>query len=81
MYSVSVCKGCGRTIESKFLYCPWCGFSRVSHDEDDTLDVLFNKFEELQRDSRRQHLQEMENQLDVLEQELTVLALSAEMHK
>ena len=80
MYNISVCKGCGRTLNKDFLYCPWCGYSRVSHDEE-SLDVLFNQFEENRKDVRRKQLHEMERQLEDLEQELSVLVLSAEMHK
>ncbi|MBP5602489.1 MAG: hypothetical protein J6X78_07150 [Treponema sp.] len=80
MYDICVCKGCGRTLDKKFLYCPWCGYSRVSHDEE-SLDVLFNQFEENRKDVRRKQLHEMERQLEDLEQELSVLVLSAEMHK
>ena len=80
MYNMCVCKGCGRTLEKKFVYCPWCGYSRVSHDEE-SLDVLFNQFEENRKDVRRKQLHEMERQLEDLEQELSVLVLSAEMHK
>ncbi len=75
-----VCKGCGRSIQSEFLYCPWCGFSRVSREEE-TLDVLFNKYEQLQKISRRKQLQDMEMELESLEEELSVLVLSSEMSK
>lgn len=75
-----VCKGCGRSIQSEFLYCPWCGFSRVSREEE-TLDVLFNKYKQLQKISRRKQLQDMEMELESLEEELSVLVLSSEMSK
>lgn len=79
MHSLAVCTGCGRTIQEDFLYCPWCGYSRVSQEE--TLDVLFNRFTEKNKDDRRQKLYEMERELDKMEKELSVIALSAEMHK
>ena len=81
MYSISVCQGCGRTIQKDFLYCPWCGFSKVSESKEDSLDVLFNKFAQLKKDSRRKQLCDMEKKLDDMERELSVLVLSAEMHK
>ena len=80
MNTKSVCKGCGRTIQSEFLYCPWCGYSRVSEPED-SLDVLFNRFRENRKDERRKQLHALERQLDDLKQELDVRVLSAEMHK
>lgn len=81
MYNISVCKGCGRTIDGKFLYCPWCGFSKVTHEHEDSLDELLNRYKEKQKNTRRQYLYEMEQQLDELENELSVLVLSTEMHK
>ncbi len=81
MYSISVCQGCGRTIQKDFLYCPWCGFSRVSENKGDSLDDLLNKFAQCKKDSKRQHLCDLERQLDDMEKELSVLVLSAEMHK
>ena len=68
-------------IEKKFLFCPWCGYSRVSHEDEESLEMLFSQFEENQKDNRRKQLYEMERQLDNLEQELSCLVLSAEMHK
>lgn len=80
MNELAVCAGCGQTINGKFLYCPWCGFSRVSKKED-SLDILFNRYKEKQKEIRRKQLEEMEQQLNQLEEQLSVLALSAEMHK
>jgi len=80
MNTMAVCKGCGRAIDGKFSYCPWCG--RAKHDvETDSMDVLFNRFAEKQRNNRRQQLYEMEKELESLENELSILVLSAEMHK
>ncbi|MCR4733905.1 MAG: zinc ribbon domain-containing protein [Treponema sp.] len=81
MNAISVCQGCGRTIQKDFLYCPWCGFSRVTEDKNNSLDILFDKFVQLKKESRRQHLYDMEQKLDDMEKELSVLELSAEMHK
>lgn len=75
-----ICNGCGREIQKEFLYCPWCGNSRVSHEED-SLDILFNRYETLQKISRKKQLQQMQMQLNELEEELAVFALSAEMAK
>ena len=76
-----ICKGCGRAIQSEFLYCPWCGNSRVSKESEESLEVLFNRYELMQKISRKKQLQEMEMQLDELEEELSVYVLSAEMAK
>ena len=47
MNTMAVCKGCGRIIDGKFSYCPWCGRSEVAVVEE-SLDVLFKRYEEKQ---------------------------------
>ena len=42
---------------------------------------MFDRFEENQKNTRKQHIYEMERELDELEKELSVLVLSTEMHK
>lgn len=82
MKSVCVCKECGRTIEKEFIYCPWCGMSRIGvADNQEVLDSVFLKLEEKQADDRQKRLRKLETQLDELERDLDVLVLSAEMHK
>ena len=82
MKSVCVCKECGRTIEKEFIYCPWCGMSRIGvADNQEVLDSVFLKLEEKQADDRQKRLRKLEIQLDELERDLDVLVLSAEMHK
>ena len=62
-----ICSGCGKLIDNKFYYCPWCGFSRMEQEK--------------QFQKRNNQLEKMEEQLDSLEHELSILVLSAEMHK
>ena len=81
MKSVCVCRLCGRTIESEFIYCPWCGQSRLQEDDRAVLDRVFQQLEVKQADDRARRLQKMEQELDALEKDLSVLVLSAEMHK
>ncbi|MFA6856241.1 MAG: hypothetical protein WCR31_03435 [Treponema sp.] len=81
MKSVTVCRGCGRTIDNDFIYCPWCGYSRVACDDSASLNAVFNQLEHLQSDSCSQQINKMEKQLNKLEHELDTLVLSAEMHK
>ena len=81
MKPVCVCSSCGRTIDSDFIYCPWCGQSRLEDDDKASLDAVFRQLEEQQQDDRQKRLLRMENRLDELEKDLNVLALSAEMHK
>jgi hypothetical protein len=81
MKSVCVCRGCGRTIENDFIYCPWCGLSRVTEDDRQSLDAVFTQLERMQSDNREKRVSNMESRLSRLEKELSALALSAEMHK
>jgi len=81
MTTVHVCSGCGRTINSEFLYCPWCGMSMVPEDDKKSLDAVFTQLEHIQVRNRDERLSHMHMQLDKLERELNTLVLSAEMHK
>jgi len=82
MKAVCVCKECGRTIEKEFIYCPWCGISRIGvTDNQEVLDSVFTQLEEKQADDRNKRLRKLETQLEELEKDLDVLVLSAEMHK
>ena len=81
MKAVCVCKECGRTIEEQFIYCPWCGVSRLAVNSAAVLDSVFQQLEEKQMDDRTKRLHKMESKLQELEKDLDVLVLSAEMHK
>ncbi|BDC92984.1 hypothetical protein SAMN04487977_1134 [Treponema bryantii] len=76
-----ICGGCGKLIDKKFYYCPWCGKSRVVQEKDDSAELRYAKFKEKQFQKRYNQLEKMEEQLDSLEKELSILVLSAEMHK
>ncbi|MBR7064630.1 MAG: hypothetical protein IKI31_05760 [Treponema sp.] len=81
MKLVTVCRGCGRTIDNEFVYCPWCGYSRLASDDESSLEAVFNQLETIQIDSRNKKIDNMERQLIELETELNTLVLSMEMHK
>ena len=76
-----ICGGCGKLIDKRFFYCPWCGKSRVTQEKDDSAELRYAKFKEKQFQKRYNQLEKMEEQLDDLEHELSILVLSAEMHK
>lgn len=81
MNSVCVCGGCGRTIDSEFIYCPWCGQSKLKNDDKAAFDLVFKNLEKKQAENRERRLASLEKKLDDLEQDLSILALSAEMAK
>lgn len=75
---MAVCGGCGRSVDSNFRFCPWCGVSRTSSKNEKEAE------EELNIDIENKRLEkfdEMESRLEQLEEELEVLVLSAEMAK
>ena len=76
-----ICKDCGKLIDSTFLYCPWCGYSRIRRNEKTSANLRYLEFLRQQEENRKRQLRQMENQLNDLEKELSVLVLSAEMHR
>ncbi len=76
-----ICSGCRKLIDKRFYYCPWCGFSRVVQEKDESAELRYAKFKEKQFQKRNNQIEKMEEQLDNLEHELSILVLSAEMHK
>ena len=76
-----ICGGCGKLIDKRFYYCPWCGYSRVQKEEDDSAKLRYAEFKEKQYQKRNNQIEKMEEQLNNLEHELSILVLSAEMHK
>ena len=76
-----ICSGCGKLIDKRFYYCPWCGKSRVAQEQEESAELRYAKFKEKQYQKRYNQLEKMEEQLDSLEHELSILVLSAEMHK
>jgi uncharacterized Zn finger protein (UPF0148 family) len=81
MKTMCVCKTCGRTIDGEFIYCPWCGESRLEPEDRKSMDAVFDRIVELQDEAREKRISKMQNQLDELDKELSNLALSVEMHR
>lgn len=81
MSTVCVCGGCGRTIDNDFIYCPWCGQAKMRNDEKSAIDAVFKNLERKQAEDRVRRLASLGKKLDDLEQDLNILALSAEMAK
>lgn len=74
-----ICDGCGKLIDSKFYYCPWCGYSKVEQEKEEAQELRVAKIEQQQRELRLGRIEKMEEELEALEKELNVLVLSAEM--
>ena len=80
MKAVCVCGCCGRTIDREFLYCPWCGQEKL-YDKKDAFEAVFRELEAKQAEGRARRVAELEQKLDALEQDLSILALSVGMAK
>ena len=76
-----ICSGCGKLIDNHFFYCPWCGVSRLEKDTKEAEDLRIEQYSLFQKEKREQQVMNMARELDDLEEELSVLVLSAEMHK
>lgn len=74
-----ICDNCGKLIDNKFFYCPWCGYSKVAQEKEDSLQLRLSQLKEKQKAARQSQIDRMEAELDALEKELNVLVLSAEM--
>ncbi len=81
MEKVCVCKCCGRTINEEFIYCPWCGESRLKMTERDSMEAVFDVLVESQNRERERHVSYLKDRLDELDKELSSLVLSVEMHR
>ncbi|MBR5933894.1 MAG: hypothetical protein IK002_07920 [Treponema sp.] len=82
MIPVCICGGCGRTIEKEFVYCPWCGQSKIAMiSEEERMEEIFNRLEEIQNNSRVEKIEKMSDRLNQLKKELDSLVLCSEMHK
>lgn len=76
-----ICGGCGKVIEDAFRYCPWCGYSSIEEQAHRAMDAKYAQYKEKFLENRFAQIEKLSNQLDNLEQELSALALSSEMHK
>ena len=74
-----ICNGCGKLIDSKFFYCPWCGVSKVKNDTVEAIELQVKQYKQKKQDDRIQQIQKMEEELNSLEKELSVLILSHAM--
>lgn len=82
MTAICVCGGCGRTVEKNYVFCPWCGHSRISDEDNKEASESVQEMNvEEQIEKRVARLDEMEKKLNDLEEELNILILSTEMHR
>lgn len=77
MNFVSVCKNCRRTIESDFLYCPWCGAEQKvlsGRESEELSDDVFRKLESKQFTGIEKRIRELKEKIEELEREFDGLS-------
>jgi hypothetical protein len=85
MDKVVICHACGRTMESAFKYCPWCG-DRIDRGDQvgrgertefsaltELVESVFSQVESMQTTHACSRISRMENELGELEKELSLL--------
>lgn len=81
MDKVSICHACGRTIESAFIFCPWCGTAVVSADLlPDWIDSAFEEVESIQAQHACSRISRMEKELGDIEKALSLLLAGERTH-
>lgn len=74
MAKVCVCASCGKTLESDFLFCPWCGTSAIDGSlPDERLEAACRRVSALQLRNARDRIARMEDELGELESALSLL--------
>ena len=74
-----ICEKCGKLVDEKFYFCPWCGESQEAGKSENT-DLRYRQREDIIKANRYDKIEQMKEVLDELEQELSVLVLSNQMH-
>lgn len=72
MDKVSICHACGRTVESAFVFCPWCGtaadsLSLLSAHIDSVVEAVST----LQKAGTASRFSRMENELGEIDEALS----------
>ena len=78
---MGICEKCGKIIEEDFYFCPWCGQSQTQTSKKESGDLRLKQKEDVIKDIRYNKIERMEEVLDELEKELSVLVLSNNMHR
>lgn len=79
---MTICKDCGRTISETYIFCPWCGKSKVERISSmNEKESLIESIKKKRYEEQTKKIMQLEEQLETLEKELSILVLSAEMHK
>ena len=74
MESMIICYDCGRTVNSQFVYCPWCGSMMKSHEtvlDNEDEDILYQEAAFIGENISDIKFCRLEYSLDKLEKDLS----------
>lgn len=74
-----VCDECGKLIEKKFYYCPWCGHSRIQKNSKSERELRVAKYTEMQKELHQRKIEKMQDELSSLENELSAMVVCAQL--
>lgn len=75
MEEVFFCKGCGKLIDKKFCYCPWCGKSLEDPSQwEDSIIESCKKLDKIfEKNSKNQRFAAMEDKLNQIEVDIDAI--------
>ena len=77
-----ICKDCGRTVNESYIFCPWCGKSKAdSISNMSEKELLIETIKKKRYEEQTIKIMELNKKLEDMERDLSILVLSAEMHK
>lgn len=77
-----ICKDCGRTVNENYIFCPWCGKSKADRIANmSEKELLIETIKKKRYEEQTIKIMELNKKLEALERDLSILVLSAEMHK
>ncbi|HPX25628.1 MAG TPA: hypothetical protein PLG87_02380 [Treponemataceae bacterium] len=79
MQQVCVCRFCGKTIESQYLYCPWCG--ELLHESTHLAEIVNQVFDSVEEKETGKRIEKIGQTLDILEKEITLVIHTMESKK
>ena len=73
MSNMSICRCCGRTMDATFVFCPWCGTSKVTAKDTNSVEAFVESIKDKRYREQEQQIEEIETKLNDLERELSIL--------
>ncbi len=74
MDGTSICHACGRTMESVFSYCPWCGqATEQTLSLEHQFEEVFSRVETVRNGNNTVRMERIETALGNLERELSLM--------